>query len=304
MKVMCCATPIAPFKLSVTAALGLVLSLLWQIPGQAVTFNPPGDPAPRQTAGGASRGGLTFDPPGDAAPRQTAGGSSRGGLTFDPPGDPAPRQTAGGSSRGIVTFDPPGDPAPHQTVGSSSRGEDSLVMALVPETNHGRTVAERPTFFIYLPEIPMKRGFFSIQDEHRNGLYQTYIDIPENRGIISFTLPEDAPPLEVGKDYEWYFVAVEGETLRPDSREISGWIKRVEPSSEVATIARAGVSLELAMAYGQQGIWYDTLNTLVELKHLQPDNDNLNSEWAELLEQVGLSAIAANSVVPIAPKAE
>lgn len=295
--------PFARSKFSVAAALGLALSLLWQTPGQAVTFNPPGDAAPRQTAGGASRGGLTFEPPGDAAPRQTAGGSSRG-LTFDPPGDPAPRQTAGGSSRGIVTFDPPGDPAPQQTVGSSSRGEDKWVTALVPQTNHGRTTAERPTFFIYLPEIPVRQGFFSIQDEHRNGLYQTYIEIPENRGIISFTLPDDAPPLEVGKDYEWHFVAIEGVKLRPDSPEISGWIKRVEPSAEVKTIARSGVSLELATAYGQQGIWYDTLSTLVELKHLQPENRNLNSEWAELLEQVGLAAIAANPVVPIAPKAE
>jgi hypothetical protein len=274
--------PFARSKFSVAAALGLALSLLWQTPGQAVTFNPPGD----------------------AAPRQSAGGSSRGGLTFDPPGDAAPRETAGGSSRGIVTFDPPGDPAPQQTVGSSSRGEDNLVMALVPQTNHGRTIAERPTFFIYLPEIPVKQGFFSIQDENRNGLYQTYIEIPENRGIISFTLPDDAPPLEVGKNYEWHFVAIEGAKLRPDSPEISGWIKRVEPSSDVTTIAQSGVSLELATAYGQQGIWYDTLSTLVELKHLQPENRNLNGEWAELLEQVGLAAIAANPVVPIAPKAE
>jgi Domain of Unknown Function (DUF928) len=300
---MCCQT-IALSKLPSAAAIGLALSLLWQIPGQAVTFNPPGDLAPRQTVGAASRGGLTFNPPGDPAPRQTAGGSSRGGLTFDPPGDPAPRQTAGGSSRGSVTFDPPGEPAPQQTVGSSSRGDDSSVMALVPETNHGRTVAERPTFFIYLPEIPMRRGFFSIQDEHRNSLYQTYIDIPENQGIISFTLPDDAPPLEVGKDYEWYFVAIEGEKLRPDSPEISGWVKRVELSADVAAIIRSGASLELANAYGQQGIWYDTLSTLVELKQLQPDNTELNSEWAELLEQVGLGAIAANSVVPIVPRAE
>jgi Domain of Unknown Function (DUF928) len=303
MKAMCIQT-IAPPKFSVAAALGLALSLLWQIPGEAVTFNPPGDPTPRQTVGGASRGGLTFNPPGDPTPRQTAGGSSRGGVTFDPPGDPTPRQTAGGSSRGGVTFDPPGDPAPQQTVGSSSRGEDSLVTALVPETNHGRTVAERPTFFIYLPEISLKQGFFSIQDEDRNGLYQAYIDIPENRGIISVTLPEDAPPLEVGKNYEWHFVAITGETLRPDSPQISGWIKRVELSSDVTAITRSGVSLKLATAYAQQGIWYDTLSTLVELKHLQPDNGDLNGEWAELLEQVGLGAIAANPVVPILPRAE
>jgi Domain of Unknown Function (DUF928) len=322
---MCCQT-IAPSKFSLVMALGLVLSLGWQAPGQAIAFTPPGDGAPRQTAGGASRRSLTFDPPGDATPRDTAGGSSRGGSTFDPPGDATPRDTAGGSSRGgqtfyppaeaipqpgaenwfrgRVTFDPPGEPAPQQTVGSSSRSEDSWVTALIPETNHGRTVAERPTFFIYLPEIPVSQGFFSIQDEQRNNLYQTYIDIPTNKGIISFTLPEDAPPLEVGKNYEWHFVTIEGDKMRPDSPEISGWIKRVELSSEVAAIARSGVSMELATAYGQQGIWYDTLSTLVALKRLQPDNDDLNDEWSELLEQVGLGAIAPNTVFPIPPKAE
>ncbi|HIK31058.1 MAG TPA: DUF928 domain-containing protein [Oscillatoriales cyanobacterium M4454_W2019_049] len=285
-------------------ALGLIFSLGCQTPSLAVTFNPPGDAAPRQTAGGASRGGLTFNPPGDAAPRQTAGGSSRAGVTFDPPGDPAPARTAGSSTRGAVTFDPPGDPAPQQTVGSSSRGEEYWVTALVPETNHGRTVAERPTFFIYLPEMDVREGFFSIQDEHRNGVYQTYIEIPEHGGIISFTLPEDAPPLEVDRDYEWHFVPINGETLRPDSPEIVGWIKRVAPSSNLEKIARAGASLDLANAYGQQGIWYDTLSTLVTLKQLQPDNTDLNGEWSDLLEQVGLGAIAPNSVVPIEPKAE
>jgi Domain of Unknown Function (DUF928) len=304
----------------------------WGTSARAVMFEPPGDVAPAQTAGGASRGRVSFTPPGDTAPAQTSGGASRGRLSFTPPGDPAPTRTLSGSSRG-VTFEAPGDPSPsseQSSDGGASRSTidptansttqsiqqapdsaaddrpDALIntaIALLPETEVGRTVEERPTFFVYLPETASRKVFFSLLDDRRNSYYQTFIEISGERGIVSFQLPEDAPPLEIGKNYEWYFAIVEGEKMRPDSPTVSGWVKRVAPSASLsdrrASQDKSGMTLELVRAYGLEGIWYDTLSSLVELKRLQPNNPNLNSEWTQLLEQVGLDSIAVNRIVPL-----
>ena len=48
----------------------------------------------------------------------------------------------------------------------------------------------------------------------------------------------------------------------------------------------------MAIIYAQEGIWYDTLATLNAAKLAQPDDVTLASEWKDLLQQVGLEAIA------------
>ncbi|MBE9040752.1 DUF928 domain-containing protein [Oscillatoriales cyanobacterium LEGE 11467] len=311
---------------SILTSIGLLAGTSWFYPARSVTFEAPNDASPRRSTGGASRGTIKFLPPAAAypnvergdvtrgetvfetnganAPTRTTGGASRGETVFETNGADAPAQTTGGASRGEVTFETPGRESPNTTSGASSRGEQYFVTALIPNTNHGRTVSERPTFYIYMPATSVKQVFFSLQDEDRNSYYQTTLPIANRKGIISFTLPDEAPPLEVGKHYEWYFVTLEGDRLRPDSPSISGWIERIEPDRSLAAQASAGTSLELAASYGRQGVWYDTLTTLVELKRSEPDNNNLVSEWTELLEQVGLGDYAANPILVTEPLTE
>ena len=310
---------------SILTSIGLVAGTSWFYSARAVTFEVPSYEAPRRSSGGASRGTIEFalpkvtpdsrggdvtrgqaifETPGTDAPTRTTGGASRSDTVFETPGTDAPAQTTGGASRGEVTFETPGSESPNTTTGAGSRGEQYFVTALIPNTNHGRTVSERPTFYIYMPPTSVKQVFFSLQDEDRNNYYQTILPITSRKGIISFTLPDDAPPLEVGKHYEWYFVTLEGERLRPDSPSISGWIERIEPNPTLAAQERSGTSLELAASYGRQGVWYDTLTTLVELKRSEPGNNNLVSEWTELLEQVGLGDYAANPILVTEPLTE
>ena len=50
--------------------------------------------------------------------------------------------------------------------------------------------------------------------------------------------------------------------------------------------------MEVATEYAKNGIWYDTLDVLVSAKQQQPGDATLSEEWKDLLEQVGLKAIA------------
>ncbi|MFB2975388.1 DUF928 domain-containing protein [Microseira sp. BLCC-F43] len=281
----------------------VLISLRFEAPGEAaprstigggtrgsVRFAAPGEVAPNNTTGGGTRGNVKFAPPEDAAPVNTTGGGTRGNVRFAAPGEATPRNTIGGGSRGNVRFQTPGESAPANTASGGTRTEGQALTALLPTTRYGRTVAARPTFFVYLPPTASKEVFFSVQDERRNHHYQTILKISGKGGIVSFTLPEDAPELEIGKNYVWFFAPIQpGGILQPDNNGAIGWIRRVE--SQTAQNATK-TPLERATEYAQQGIWYDTLAILAEAKLTQPGNATLASEWKDLLKEVGLEAIA------------
>lgn len=245
---------------------------------EIIQFKPPREGAPRNTVGGGIRGNVRFIPPRTSAPRQTAGGGARGDLAF---ADPS-----------ALSFRPPRNPTPERTVGSGIRGEsEQEIVALLPDTNFGYTLSARPTIYIYVPPTAARQVFFSIQGENFPSQYQTILDISGEGGIISVTLPESAPELEVGKNYVWFFAPIEANgILLPDNATASGWIKRIAPLPSTSTASLTPV--ERAALYAQNGIWYDTLAELAKAQQAQPENTALTREWDTLLAGVGLEKIA------------
>lgn len=317
---------IPKFLLSATLATAIVAGTGWLEPLGAqvgrVQFKPPRDTAPQNTASGATRGTIRFEPPGQSAPNNTAPGASRGTIKFQPPGQASPNNTAPGGSRGNrfqppgdtapnrttsgatrgSRFQPPGDNAPGNTTSGATRGDDTeLPSAVVPtDSNYGRTMTARPTLLVYVPPTTSKEAFFSIQDASRSHHYQTLLPIPSEGGIVSITIPADAPALEVGQDYQWHFVVLNSKgTLEPDSYGINGWIERVQPSETPAIESNTNSSLppiEQAALYAEQGIWYDTASVLFLERLARPNDDAITTEWQNLLSQVGLEELASKPV--------
>lgn len=284
-------------KTITTLTLAGVLSIATSLSASArIQFNPPDDTAPTDTTGGGIRGNIRFLAPGDTAPNTSSGGGIRGNVQFLPPEDATPDTSSGGGIRGEVGFLPPGDAAPDHYMGSGTRrAELTEIVPLLPPAKYGRTIEAHPTLLVYVPptQNPQK-VFFSVQDENRQNLYQTTLELSGEGGIIRITLPESAPELEVGKTYAWFLAPVPSEGfLRPDNYGVVGWVKRVEPPVEMAAASNA---IERAMAYGASGVWYDTLNLVAAAQQEQPHNPTLVSEWQDLLEQVGLEAVAAQPV--------
>jgi Domain of Unknown Function (DUF928) len=289
-------------------------------------FMPPSDQgAPQRSTGGASRGG--FVPPSEnSAPNQAVGGSSRGG--FVPPSDnSAPSQAVGGSSRG--EFAPPSDnSAPSQAVGGSSRGEfvppsDSgapqhaasgasragmsgsyilpapgqpvAMMPLTPSSLFGTTLESHPTILVYVPETDAREAVFSLKDEDQNTLYQVTLSISGKSEIMALPLPQDAPGLEIGQNYQWYFaIKVEG-VLSPSTPYVDAWVKRIAPTPEMARQLAQGSSYEDAEMLAAQGVWYDSAALLASLNVNQPENATYMSSWQELLTSVSLDEIVVDA---------
>ncbi|MBD2182374.1 DUF928 domain-containing protein [Aerosakkonema funiforme] len=255
-----------------------------------IRFSSPEDNAPTRTMGGGSRGEIRFSSPDDNGPTRTMGGGSRGEVGFSSPDDNGPTRTMGGGSRGEIGFSSPDDNAPTRTMAGGSRSEQLLnPTPLIPSSNIGRTGAERPTFFVYIPQTSYKQIFFSLYSEDRQYHFQTTFDLNKTGGVIAIKLPENAPALEIGKTYQWSVSFIRSqETLLPDSYAVRGWVKRV-PAPEAN---ESLTEIQLAALYGKSGIWYDTLTILSSARLARPEDATVRQEWVELLEQVGLKDLS------------
>jgi hypothetical protein len=160
----------------------------------------------------------------------------------------------------------------------------------MPSNEQALTVADHPTFFVYIPQTSAQKAMFVLRDDNEDYYYKTTLPISSKAGVVSFKLPADAPALKSGKSYKWSFVLMCTAEIRPDSPWVEGEIKRIEPNSG-GTLDNLP-PLERAALYGKNGIWYDTLASLAEERRLQPDNLTLATNWENLLKSVGLGAIA------------
>ncbi len=210
-------------------------------------------------------------------------------VLFKPPSDDKkPKQTAeAGSRHGVQCL----QDITSATVTNFSSSQNSLV-PLVPASNFGLTIAEKPKLSIYLPESSARQVVLSIREEGTIHHSKSFIPITGASGIVSLQPNQDSPPLEVGKTYKWSVVLVCGKKPTPNDPARDVWVRRVESPEPI----NKGSALEQAAWYGEQGIWYDALSSLIQARQSQPQNQDLKDIWADFLESGGLKAIANEPV--------
>lgn len=201
-------------------------------------------------------------------------------------------------------FDPPGDGAPKDTSGAGSRDglkcsqDEQSIRPLMPKRNYGLTLEERPPVFIDLAKTSAKQVVLTFRDEAGKSYERAYLPISDRTGVASFTLPNEKPALAVGKNYQWSLVVVCGETVQPDDPVFRGWVQRVARTPALETELGQKSVIEQAAWYGAKGYWYDLLRVMAQARRSHPDDLKLAALWRELLESVGLRAIASEPLLP------
>jgi hypothetical protein len=190
-------------------------------------------------------------------------------------------------------FDPPGDGEPKGTSGAGSRSGDRCaqnempIRPLMPKRNYGLTVQERPRLFVSLPKTAAKQVVLTLQDEAGTSYQRAFLPIPAGAdGIASFALPDDKPPLAVGKNYQWSLVVVCGASVQPDDPIFRGWVQRVALTPQLQSQIRQKSAIEQAVWYGQEGYWYDMVATIVQAKRSHPNDRSVVAQWQQFLELV------------------
>ncbi len=286
----------------------LIASSAWIPDAHAGMFAPPAGGAPSQATGGASRGSL-FKPSSRTAPQGATGGASRGSLFKPSSNRTAPQRTAGGAARGPL-FSTQG--APSQAAGGASRAGSyplnseigsttgpAALLAVLPQTFYGTTVAERPTILVYAPASNAREVLFSLKDEAGKTVHEMMLPISGTAGIMAVQLPAEAPALIVGKNYQWFLALMVDGVLSPSTPYVDGWIQRIQPSATITAALQQPNALQQATVLGAEGVWYDCVATLATWHGSQSDKSAPLKDWADLLTSVGLKEIAAAPVISV-----
>lgn len=168
----------------------------------------------------------------------------------------------------------------------------------------GITSAEYPTFWFYVPDSgPSLRSVeFVLQDDQNNDVYRTFVKLPQKQGIVSLSLPSTSTPLKINQNYHWFFkteMAVSCQQQEPVivKDAVEGWVQRVQPDLNLTSQLKTATQRQQMALYAQNGFWYDALKTLAQLRLQKPEDAALKANWQELLQSVGLSEIASQSLV-------
>lgn len=176
------------------------------------------------------------------------------------------------------------------------------LIALVPNYSDtdlvmGLTTAEHPTLWFYVPhQSPYTAKFVLRSADGKSIVFQTDVTLPEKSGIVSFQMPSNAPSLEIGKRYRWYFKIYCGEP-QEILTFVDGWVQRVTPKPGLQAELEQATPRDRIALYATNGIWYEAVTNLAKLRRTSPQDIALATDWANLLQSIGLAEIAPEPIV-------
>jgi Domain of Unknown Function (DUF928) len=192
-------------------------------------------------------------------------------------------------------FKPPQRGNPPASAGGATRSNSCIkrkITPLLPPNKLGLTFAKHPTFFWHIPTSATKPAKLTIlTDNDRTKFYETSFTLPGKPGIISFTLPNNAPPLAVGKTYHWYLTVVCDAEDQSGNPRVDGWVERTQPELRLSQALAKATARKLPAIYAEAGIWHEALTTLVKLRRAEPNNPKVKMDWQKFLQSVELNAV-------------
>lgn len=226
-------------------------------------------------------------------PTLKLGQKSKKPLTFKAPQPPpnigAPGQRKAGGSRGCLNVNV-----------QNSQSQDKVLTALAPEYSGsqlvlGLTTQMHPTFWFYVPyHSDSAYAEFVLESEKNQTIYK--IPLTRTPGVVSVSLPSKSSALKIGKQHYWYFniyCKQDNEFLT----SVEGNVQLLALNPIVKSQLDKAIPQEQVALYAANGIWYETLTTLANLRRTVPQDTNLASDWFSLLGSMGLQNIAAEPIV-------
>ena len=199
------------------------------------------------------------------------------------------------------TGTPSGNPRPGTTRPALNCPKTQIPLtASVANNGSDFTASEQPTLWFCLPygSEQISNLEFLLLDEHeRQTIYRASIKLANQPGIIKVTIPA-APQsaLVLNQNYRWRLNldCAPDTTIEPDL-VVDGWIRRIAVNAQAQH--QANTALQAYSTYVKNGIWYDAITYLAEQHFANPKDTQLNTAWAELLQNLGFAEIEKSPLV-------
>lgn len=184
----------------------------------------------------------------------------------------APKNTTGGGTR-----------SDDQTCLTNEDNEPPLVTLMPNRENKAKTATDTPTFYTYIPTTTATQGEFVLVNADNKEVYYTQFPLPTRPGIIALKIPKTVA-LQPG-DYTWSLMVICDSRYRNRDKYVTGSVEYLGLTPELERAMKSKPSLEQAQLYATSRFWFETLETVAQIKQENPQ------EWQELLESVGLEML-------------
>ena len=179
---------------------------------------------------------------------------------------------------------------------SASASDSKPLLALVPAQKtasstvvFGKTAAEYPTFWFYVPHPAALKATFVLQDQAGKSLYESAVALPKTARLVSMTLPTAVAPLATSQPYHWFFKLYCRST---SPAFVDGWIQREALPADLAPQLKTATLPQQVRLYATHGFWFDALTTAAALRRKNASD----GAWAELLQAIGLESLATEAI--------
>lgn len=206
-------------------------------------------------------------------------------------------------------FRSPNRGVPPNAAGAASRSSGSQcrkdantklsLISLMPDNNFGLTLSNNPTLLFYIPPTSARTAEFIIKDDEDRDIYRKTLALTGMPGIISVPAMEESniPVLQIDRNYQWYFVIICNPNNRFDDISVQGWLQRMEASPVLTEEIKQAQGIDRVAVYAKNGIWYDAIATIAQLRYQYPNNTELAKSWQELLKSVGLEQVVNEPLI-------
>ncbi|MBD2164390.1 DUF928 domain-containing protein [Calothrix membranacea FACHB-236] len=229
-----------------------------------------------------------------------------------------------GEKSAAINFNPPPPPPPDRGApgnrgeGASRGGCTALglpLTAFVPNYQQslsqnqtptitqvwGLTSVEKPSFWFYVPyhQSSLRAIEFVLQTDQNKTIYRTNISLPSVPGIVRVKLQNTPAILENNKSYHWFFkvkVACNHQEFAK-LEYVEGWVQRVNLDVALRDRLKQSSPQQQVAIYAENGLWYDALTRLAELRLANPQNAELTEDWKSLLKAIELENLATQPFV-------
>lgn len=213
-----------------------------------------------------------------------------------PPAARTPEAKPAAGTPALPRFVPPPRGAPRMRVGAGTRSlagtTPESVEVLSPETV-GQTLSASPSLYWHLSQPTQARIDFTLIDESSVApLVEQTLAGPFEAGVHRIDLTSLGVKLAPGTAYQWFVALVPDPDERSSDVVAGGGVELVEAKALREELARAPDG-EQAFVLAQHGIWYDAIDALSRRIESAPADPLPREQRAALLEQVGLTEIAA-----------
>ena len=239
---------------------------------------------------GAIPGAATADDEPRASDAEKAGKTEPEPRYTRPAAQPSDAKTSA-----PVLYVPPEIGVPSRRIGAGTRGMGRQASLQILAPDHlGYTTLEQPTLYWYLAERTTTPIVFTIREERSvEPLVDVELPSPSEAGVQAVRLAEHGVKLRLGTSYQWFISLVPDPARRSRDFTVGAWISRREPDDALRARLAGAENTSKESVYAQSGLWYDAIGALSSRIASAPSDRKLREERAALLEQVGLSEVAA-----------